>query len=51
MTRKERMRRAIERADREFEAHPTTKLMRERIAYHRAKLAEERAGKGDSRPS
>ena len=51
MTRKERIRRALERADREFEAHPTTKLLRERIAYHRAKIAEERAAKGDSRPT
>jgi hypothetical protein len=47
MTRKERIRRAIERADREFEAHPTTKLLRDRIEYHRAKMAEERAAKGN----
>jgi hypothetical protein len=49
MTRKERIRRAIERADLEFEAHPTTKLLRERRAYHQAKMAEERAAAGQKR--
>jgi hypothetical protein len=33
----------------ELEADPTTKLLRERIAYHRARIAEERAAKGDCR--
>jgi hypothetical protein len=42
---------ALERSRREFEADPTAKLLRERIAYHRATIAEERAAKGDSRPT
>ena len=45
-TRKDRIRRAMERAERELANDPTVKLLQERIAYHRAKLAEERAAKG-----
>ncbi|HEY8028620.1 MAG TPA: hypothetical protein VIE38_03825 [Gaiellaceae bacterium] len=36
------MRNAIERADEEFRNHPTTKLLEERMAYHRAIIAAER---------
>ena len=43
MTRKERIERALRRAEEEFEASSVTKLMRERIAYHEAKIAEEKA--------
>jgi hypothetical protein len=43
MTRKERIDRALKKAEEEFEASPVTKLLRERIAYHEAKIAEERA--------
>jgi hypothetical protein len=43
MARSERIRRAQERAEEEIRNHPTTKLLQERIAYHRAKIAEERA--------
>jgi hypothetical protein len=39
----ERTRRALERAERELRNDPTVRLLEERIAYHRAKLAEERA--------
>ena len=42
MAKSERIRRALERADEEFRNHPTTKLLEERMAYHRAKMAEER---------
>ena len=43
MTRKERIERALARGREEFEADPTTKLLRERIAYHRARIVAERA--------
>jgi hypothetical protein len=42
MAKNERMRRALERADEELRNDPTTKLLEERMAYHRAKMAEER---------
>jgi hypothetical protein len=42
MARSERMRNAIERADEEFRNHPTTKLLEERMAYHRGIIAAER---------
>jgi hypothetical protein len=38
----ERIRRALERADEEFRNHPTTKLLEERMAYHRGIMAAER---------
>jgi hypothetical protein len=38
-------RRALERAERELRADPNVRLLEERIAYHRAKLEEERAAK------
>ena len=43
MSKKDRNKRARERAEREIAADPTVKLLKERIAYHQAKLAEERA--------
>jgi hypothetical protein len=43
--RKDRIRRALERAERELANDPTMKLLQERRDYHRAKLAEERASK------
>ncbi|HZE29304.1 MAG TPA: hypothetical protein VE055_04355 [Gaiellaceae bacterium] len=43
MAKSERIRRALERADQELRDDPTTKLLKERMAYHRAKIAEERA--------
>jgi hypothetical protein len=43
MSRRERIQRALARADAEHEAAPATKLLRARMAYHRAKIAEERA--------
>ena len=43
MTRKERIERAIARANEEHEAAYATKLLRQRMAYHRAKIAEDRA--------
>jgi hypothetical protein len=42
MGRTNRTRRALERAERELENDPTVRLLEERIAYHRAKIAEER---------
>jgi hypothetical protein len=33
----------IEQVERELAAKPSTRLLLERIAYHRAKLAEEKA--------
>ena len=43
MEKRERIRKARERAEEEFRNHPTTKLLQERMAYHRAIIAEERA--------
>jgi hypothetical protein len=43
MARNERIRRARERAEEEFRNHPTTKLLEERMAYHRGIIAAERA--------
>jgi hypothetical protein len=42
MGRSERIRRAHERAEQEIRNDPTLKLLKERMAYHRAKMAEER---------
>lgn len=42
MARNERIRRAVARADEEFRGHPTTKLLEERMAYHRGIMAAER---------
>ena len=42
MAKSERIRRARELAEEEFRNDPTTKLLQERMAYHRAKMAEER---------
>ncbi len=39
----ERIRRARERAEEELRDHPTSRLLRERMEYHRAIIAEERA--------
>jgi hypothetical protein len=44
MGKSEKTRRALERAERELRDDPTVRLLEERIAYHRAKLEEERAG-------
>jgi hypothetical protein len=44
MGKSQKTRRALERAERELRDDPTVRLLEERIAYHRAKLAEERAG-------
>lgn len=43
MEKREKIRRALERAEVEFRNHPTTKLLEERMAYHRRIMAEERA--------
>ena len=48
MSKKDRIRRARERAEREIANDPTIKLLKERIAYHQAKLAEERAANSGS---
>lgn len=40
---RKRIRRARERAERELAASPSVLLLKERIAYHSAKLAEERS--------
>ena len=40
-----RKRRAIERAERELAKDPTIRLLEKRIAYHEVKAAEERAQK------
>ena len=40
--RRKRIRRARERAERELEASASVRLLKERIAYHQAKLEEER---------
>jgi hypothetical protein len=42
MDRRERIRRARERAEEEFRNHPTTKLLEARMAYHRGIMAAER---------
>ena len=42
MAKSERMRRAHERVEAELRNDPTMKLLKERMAYHRAKIAEER---------
>jgi hypothetical protein len=42
MGRSERIRRALERAEQELRDDPTMRLLRERMAYHRRILAEER---------
>jgi hypothetical protein len=47
-TKKSKAERARERAERELANDPTMKLLQERRDYHRAKLAEERAAKGES---
>jgi hypothetical protein len=36
MTRKQRIDQTLARAHEQFEAHPTTKLLRARMEYHRA---------------
>ncbi len=43
MEKKNRIRRARERAEEELRNDPNARLLLERIAYHRAKIAEERA--------
>ena len=43
-----RKRRALERAERELANDPNVRLLEERIAYHRAKLQEERAARGET---
>jgi hypothetical protein len=45
---KSKAERVREQTERELANDPTMKLLRERIAYHRAKLAEERAAKGEA---
>jgi hypothetical protein len=45
MTARNRKRKALERAERELRNDPTVRLLEERIAYHKAKLADERAEK------
>ena len=45
---KSRAERAREQSERELANDPTMKLLRERIAYHSAKIAEERTAKGGS---
>jgi hypothetical protein len=42
MEKRERIRRALERAEVEFRNHATTKLLEERMASHRRIMAEER---------
>jgi hypothetical protein len=42
MAKNERMRRAHAQAEAEIRNDPTMRLLKERMAYHRAKMAEER---------
>jgi hypothetical protein len=46
--RTDRLHWARKRAEKELKNDPTMLLLQERIAYHKAKLAEERAAKSSS---
>jgi hypothetical protein len=48
MSKSDRVRRARERSEREMANDPTVKLLKERIAYHQARLAEEKAARGET---